>query len=248
MNTEQVLEHTGVAEGQLVMPFYIVCDVSLSMTGDMPELNTALRNLRTAIVAEPAVDDVARIAVLTFSSSANVVTPLNKLSEGQMPMLSEQGGTNYGAAFRLLAQTIEEDGRRLKQEGYKPYRPCAFFLTDGEPQDGDWASSFASTLTYDKETGQGMKWHPIFVPFGFRDADEGVLARLAYPPKKSRWFLARTTSAAQALDAIRDIILKTIVSSGQRANNGQAGALALPAPDPGSGVASGASAYESEFM
>lgn len=245
---EQVLERTEVTPGQLVMPFYIVCDVSLSMSGDMPQLNEALRGLRDAIVAEPAVDDVARIGVLTFSDSARVESPLAQVSEAQLPHLTDRGGTNYGQAFRKLAETIEADRQRLKQEGYKVYRPCAFFLTDGLPQDGDWFSTFSSTLTLDPNTDQGMKSYPIFVPFGFREADENVLSRLAFPPDKSRWFHANTTSAADALGAIRNIILKTIVTSGQRASSGQAGALAIAAPDAESGISSGESTFGSEFV
>src|SRR3954451_413750 len=129
----------------------------------MPQLNEALTGLRDAIVAEPAVDDLARIGVLTFSDSARVEAPLAQVSETQMPHLSDRGGTNYGAAFQTLAQTIEADRQRLKAEGYKVYRPCAFFLTDGLPQDGTWATSFKSTLTYDSKTGQGMESYPIFV-------------------------------------------------------------------------------------
>src|SRR4051794_21597157 len=149
------------------MPFYIVCDVSYSMSGDMGHLNEALQGLHRAIVAEPVVDDVARISVLTFSDGAAVVTPLDQLSGTTLPTLTVQGGTNYGAAFRLLAQTIDADAAELKRQGYKTYRPCAFFLTDGMPGDQGWGASFVSTLTYNKETGQGMKNHPIFVPFGF---------------------------------------------------------------------------------
>ena len=37
------------------------------------------------------------------------------------------------------------------------------------------------TLTYDENTGVGMKQYPVFIPFGFRDAQEAELRKLAYP-------------------------------------------------------------------
>src|SRR5947209_6676760 len=231
-----------------MMPFYIVCDVSWSMADDMPELNRALQDLRSAILAEPAVDDVARIGVLTFSDSARVATSLSQVSEADLPNLSAENGTNYGAAFQLLAQTIETDSRRLKGEGYKLYRPCAFFLTDGLPLDGDWAQTFGSTLTYDPKSGQGMKAHPIFVPFGFREADENVLKRLAFPPDRSRWYLARSTSAADALKGILSIIVNTVLTSSRLATSGERGAVQLADAPGGSNIASGESEYDGDFL
>jgi len=62
MESELVRERTGAEEGQIIMPFYLICDVSSSMTGDMPTLNEGIRRLRRAIVAQPQVDDVARSA------------------------------------------------------------------------------------------------------------------------------------------------------------------------------------------
>jgi uncharacterized protein YegL len=248
VSLERVEERRDVAEGQLVMPFYIVCDVSFSMTHDMPQLNDALAGLRRAIVAEPAVDDVARIGVLTFSDTARVAADLGQLSEGSLPRLTEEGTTNYGEAFRVLARTIDADRQRLKAEGYRLYRPCAFFLTDGLPTDSDWERAFVDTLTYDPQTQQGMKSFPIFVPIGFRDADESVLKRLAFPPDRSRWFLARTNDVAEALAGIRNIILKTVVTSSNRANTGKAGALAIAEPDPGSAIMSGDSKWGPEEL
>src|ERR1700728_2057767 len=148
MTEETVRERSEVEEGQIIMPFYLVCDVSASMSGDMPALNEGIRRLRRAIVAQPQVDDVAQIGIITFSTTAQVVLPLSQMSEEQMPTLSAQASTHYGSAFRLLAQTIEQDIARLKAQRLKVYRPCAFFLTDGLPTDGSWLQTFTSTLTY----------------------------------------------------------------------------------------------------
>ena len=39
MSEELVREHVAVERGQLVMPFYLICDVSYSMVHDMQALN-----------------------------------------------------------------------------------------------------------------------------------------------------------------------------------------------------------------
>jgi uncharacterized protein YegL len=210
---EQVAEQHDVEPGALVMPFYLVCDVSQSMTASMPALNQSLRALWQAIVNEPVVDDVARICIMTFSDAARVVVPLGRITDTDVPTLRVEFGTNYGAAFRELAHTIACDIRALKSQGYRVYRPCAFFLTDGMPLDEDWEQTFWSTLTYDLPTGQGMKGHPIFVPFGFDQVQPSILARLAYPAGRGKWHFAQDASPALAIKGLLDVIMKTVVNS-----------------------------------
>jgi uncharacterized protein YegL len=175
----------SAADGQMVMPFYLICDVSYSMINDMRALNDGVTRLRQSILSEPLVDDVAHISLMTFSDTAKVVLPLSQMSEtSAMPTLAVEGGTNYGEAFRELARAIPADATVLRGKGNRIFRPCAFFLTDGEPNDSDYFETFKSTLTYNSVTAVGMKQHPVFIPFGFRDAPEDVLRKLAYPPEK----------------------------------------------------------------
>jgi uncharacterized protein YegL len=229
MSEELVREHRDVDPGQLVMPFYLICDVSYSMLNDMGALNDNLQRLRRAIVAQPVVDEVAHVSIMTFSDTAKVVMPLGQMSEHSVPTLSVEGGTEYGAAFRELASTIKRDAAMLKQQGYKIYRPCAFFLTDGEPQDDDWWETFKNTLTYNRTTGAGMKQHPVFVPYGFRDAPEDVLRKLAYPLERGKWYHVKSHDIEQALAGIIKVIMTSVVSSGMSSQTGQpAHVLAQP--------------------
>jgi uncharacterized protein YegL len=238
MSEEQVTEHISVEPGQIVMPFYLVCDVSISMTNDMTALNDGIQRLSRAIIAEPAVCDVAHVAILTFSNQAKVVMPLTQMGEKAVPTLTVEGGTYYGTAFRVLAQTIAQDTKDLKAQGYRVFRPCAFFLTDGEPLDQDWHQTFISTLTYDPNTGAGMKGHPVFVPFGFRDAPEHVLKKLAYPLEKGKWYHTKSTNIEDALKGILNIIMQTVIKSGLSAGSGQP-VHVQPAPPPGSDIQHG---------
>lgn len=238
MNEERMSEYPSEEAGQIVMPFYLMCDVSLSMTPSMGELNDGLQRLRRAILAEPLANDVAYIAIATFSDIAKMEMPLERMSEQQVPTLSPQNGTNYGAAFRLLAQTIKQDTADLKARGLKVYRPCVFFLTDGEPLDHDWQQTFISTLTYDSSTKTGMKGHPIFVPFGFRQAPEDVLRKLAYPQGKGKWYHAGNASVEEALNGMLGIIMQTVVTSSRTVGSGQPAVAPVPPPT-GSGIAYG---------
>jgi uncharacterized protein YegL len=225
------------------MPFYLICDVSGSMSRDMKELNEGVRRLRRAIVAEPVVDDVAQVCIMTFSDVAKVVMPMAQMSDQEVPKLSVEGGTDYGAAFRALAQAIAQDTASLKAQGYKVYRPCAFFLTDGLPNDRDWHQTFTSTLTYDRATGAGMRGHPVFVPFGFRSASVEVLKQLAYPPERGVWYHAKTSDIEGALKGILDVIMNTVITSGQSVTTGQPVVEQQP-PSPASGIDHGASEYD----
>ena len=247
MSEERVRDRVGAEKGQLVMPFYLICDVSGSMSGDMQELNEGVKRLRRAMVAEPVVDDVAQVCIMTFSDAAKVVMPIAQMSDQEVPTLSVEGGTDYGAAFRTLAQTITQDTENLKAQGYKVYRPCAFFLTDGLPNDRDWHRTFTSTLTYDKPTGTGMRGHPIFVPFGFRSASVDVLKQLAYPPERGRWYHTKTSDIEEALNGILDIIMNTVITSGQSVTTGQPVITQQP-PDPDSGIDHGASEYDPDYV
>ena len=235
---EPTREYAAIEPGQLVMPFYLLCDVSYSMTHDMPALNEGIQRLRRAIVSEPAVDDVAHIGILTFSDVGKVVVPLSQMSEHNVPVLAVEGGTNYGVAFRALAQTITQDNASLKAQGYKVYRPCAFFLSDGEPLDADWEATFRATLTYDPTTGVGMKGHPVFVPYGFRDASEDALRKLAYPMGRAKWYFSKSSEIEQVLKGILDIIMNTVITSGNSASSRQP-AVVQQAPAADSGIAWG---------
>jgi uncharacterized protein YegL len=244
---ERVPERVATTDGQIVMPFYLVLDVSISMTGDLAALQDGLGHMITAIGIEPDLDDTTQVCVLTFSDVAAVVTPLDQVSKLSTPKLGIQGGTNYGAAFRKLAEVIEADRARLKKQGYQIFRPCAFFLSDGEPNDSGWHQTFTASLTYDRESKRGMLAHPIFVPFGFRDAKEADLKRLAYPPGKGKWYHARNIKIEDALAGILDIIKKSVIDSAQSVPTGQPG-LMLAQPKKGSGISQGESEYDDDYV
>jgi uncharacterized protein YegL len=131
------LDSLGVEETYAVFPFYLCLDVSASMAGlPIESVNRQMPQLRTAIGEDPAIAEVIRLAVITFSDVARTVLPLSDLSLVEaIPVLASEGRTNYGAAFEHLRRTIEGDYHSSRAQGERWYRPAVVFISDGQPTD-----------------------------------------------------------------------------------------------------------------
>lgn len=232
--------HENVArEGQVIMPFYLIADVSGSMRPDADQLNAAVTEFIQSIVKDPVVDDLVMLSVITFNHTAQTVVPLSTPSDITLPILTPGGGTSYEAAFREFDRAFGQDRAMLRQQGNKVYRPCVFFLTDGAPGDrGSYAAAFRSLFAYDPVTGSGNRAFPYLVPFGFRDAPIDVIQSLAYPDfgrTRGRWFLSSSSNIGEILRTIADVLGHTVVSSGQSASAGTP-TIVLPEPPAGSNM------------
>lgn len=235
----EAVQEDRIIEGQVILPFYLIADVSGSMRSEEQQLNESMNELVQTIMKDPIVDDMVMLSVITFNSTAQTVVPLSSPSNIVLPHLRPGGGTSYTAAFREFDRAFAQDRVALKERGIKMYRPCVFFLTDGAPGDRDThLDVFRSLFAYDPETGAGNKAFPYFVPFGFREASAQVISRLAYPDfgrTKSRWFLAASADVAEVLNSIADVLGRSVVGSGLSASGGNP-MIVPPEPPAGSGV------------
>jgi uncharacterized protein YegL len=130
--------------GERILPFYILCDESASMAnnGGIDAINQGLSELHAAIAANPFVSNKARICLISFSDTAEVLVPLARVADiDQMPTMAERGATCYGEAFRMLKALIPQDIANLRADGYQVFRPAVFFISGGEPTDSDWRDS-----------------------------------------------------------------------------------------------------------
>lgn len=213
-------------EGQVVMPFYIICDVSGSMCGDMAALNQGVADLHQEIMQDPVADDLVMLSVISFDDTARTVVPLDFPTAINLKPMKCGGLTNYTSAFREFHQAFEADRQRLKGEGKKVFRPCVFFLSDGEPTVNDYQQVFKQLLGYDPVTRQGNKAYPYVTAFGFRDATAATMEAIAYPDfgeKKGRYFLAKQgASVSQLLKAMTGVIATSVLSSGRSVGSGSA--------------------------
>jgi uncharacterized protein YegL len=211
-------------EGQVVMPFYLVCDVSGSMCGDMNELNAGVADLRDEIQKDPVADDLAMLSIIAFDDTARTVVPLGFPSAIDLKPLTCGGLTNFSAAFREFHRAFQADRARLRSEGKRIFRPCVFFLTDGVPTSTDHTQVFQQLFGYDPATKQGNSSYPYITPFGFRQATEESMKAIAYPnfgEKKGRYFLAKNGVAISTLlKAMTGMIATSVLGSSLSATTG----------------------------
>lgn len=189
-----------------LLPFYMVCDESGSMAGPdgVDTINAALPDLHQEISTNPSVADKTRFALIGFSTQASVLQPLADLSElTQLPSLSAGGVTSFGAAFRLLKDTIEKDVAALKGEGHDVYRPVVFFLSDGIPTDEGWRTALKELNAF--------RYAPKIIAFGISDADAATITEVA----NFKAFLQQdeSISPAVALREFASSLTRSIVSS-----------------------------------
>lgn len=162
------------SEAFTIFPVFLLVDVSASMAGGPIEaLNAALPELKNEMLSNPTVGEIARVALVTFSDEARVVLPLGDLAFAELPEVLVEGGTNFAAALRGLRQAIDQ-GMSSLPKGTPVYRPVAFFMSDGDhTAKEDWAGALAAVQD------NGWKYRPEIVAFGFGEAKDDALRRIA---------------------------------------------------------------------
>ncbi|WP_113694591.1 vWA domain-containing protein [Amycolatopsis albispora] len=165
-----------------VLPCYVVCDFSRSMTDHLAAVDAGLREFRGTAHADRAVAARVRVCVIGFADEPRVLRPLCpaiELTGVAGPVLD--GGSDFGAVFAFLRDTIDGDARELLARGLRLCRPLVFFISDGRPADPGWPSAFADL------TDPARGTHPEVVAFGVGAADAVTLGRIG----TSRLFLGR---------------------------------------------------------
>jgi len=165
-------------EGIQVIPFYFVADVSYSMDGDpITALNDLLPTVKEAMQANPAVADMIRFGLISFSDDVKVELPLSDLTHLQtdaLPVLTLRGGTNFSCALDKIKEEIQADFALLKQDGFKVKRPIVLFLSDGEPTESveRWTASFQNLIS--------IPQFPNLVPIGIGNANREIMKQLRH--------------------------------------------------------------------
>jgi uncharacterized protein YegL len=157
-----------------VLPFYVVCDESYSMTDHLDALNAGLRELHHAVTTDRTVADKIHLCLIGFSGTAEVLVPLAKFDTIEdIACLTAKTATNYGTAFTLLRDTMERDIAALERAEYTVCRPVVFFLSDGQPTDpASWPK------THDRLVDRDWPAWPNIVSFGIGDADPETIRRI----------------------------------------------------------------------
>jgi uncharacterized protein YegL len=195
----------------VVLPTYLLVDESGSMGPYRRELADGLASMIMGLRNEPMIAAKVRLAVLGFSDDVQVRLAIADMrSETTVPQVSIRGATNYGEVFNDLRHRIPADVQWLRGQGYKVYRPLVFFLSDGQPTDGDgWRSSYA-TLVDKAQTPAA----PNIIACGIGDASPQTMVEVATSPNFA--FVARPgVDIGQAISGFFGSLAESMVASGQ---------------------------------
>ena len=207
-------------ERYAVFPFYLCLDCSASMAGaPMESLNHQLPLLRAAVGEDPAVAEVIRFGVVTFSDAARTSLPLSDLSLVEaVPPIAAQGRTSYAAAFDHLREQIERDYAESRSGGDRWYRPAVIFISDGRPTDERerWVASLR------RLSDPEWKRRPNILAFGFGDADPEVLAAVAGSKPNRAFIAAEGAEPSSVVPELLAGLIQSIVSSSVSVYTGEA--------------------------
>ena len=115
----------------------LLLDVSSSMSGDMDTLNAAVRDMLESFAEEEQMETLIKVAVITFSSNAQVLHEFTDASilKQNWHDLSAGGTTNLAEALRMAKEMMEDKTRTPS----RAYRPTVILISDGEPYpDNGW--------------------------------------------------------------------------------------------------------------
>ena len=118
------------------VPCVLILDTSTSMHGmRLDELNKGLELYRHELMADPLAAKRVEVAIVTFGGRVTRLVDFVTADQFQPPKLQAIGGTPMGGAINEAIDMIEERKSSYREHGVAYYRPWAFMLTDGEPND-----------------------------------------------------------------------------------------------------------------
>jgi uncharacterized protein YegL len=163
-----------------LLPVYVLVDESGSMAQCVNDLNAGLASLHESLLREPMAAAKVRFSVLGFSDTVVTRVHLADLRRiERLPKVECRTATYYGVAFSDLLQRIPVDVTTLKQEGYAVHRPAVFFLSDGQPSDGNLWHDVHRRLT-DRTTNSTA---PNIIACGIGEALPGTILEVATQPE-----------------------------------------------------------------
>lgn len=185
------------------------------MEGDpITALNNLLPAVKEAMQQNPAVSDMIRFCLMSFSDDVKVELPLSDLTDiptSSLPTLELRGGTSFSSALNRLRTEIIKDFSQLKADGFLVKRPVALFLSDGGPTEGEmeWKNAF--------EALTNMNVFPNLVPIGIGDCDREVMRFLRHrkdgPAPAPALFLDENSNIGGMINEMISNLTKSIIAS-----------------------------------
>ncbi|MGI9428573.1 MAG: vWA domain-containing protein [Bythopirellula sp.] len=118
------------------VPCVLIVDTSTSMHGPrIDELNKGLQVYQQELLGDALAAKRVEVAIVTFGGRVTRLVDFVSATEFQPPKLQVIGGTPMGGAINEALDMIEERKVSYREHGIAYYRPWAFLITDGEPND-----------------------------------------------------------------------------------------------------------------
>ena len=137
MSAENAFSKVEFAENpEPRVPCVLIVDTSSSMQGPrMDELNKGLVAYQKELLADPLASKRVEVAVVSFGGRVICQVDFCTAANFHPPTLQPIGGTPMGEAINMALDMIEERKNSYREHGIAYYRPWAFLITDGEPND-----------------------------------------------------------------------------------------------------------------
>ena len=161
------------------VPCVLILDTSTSMQGvRISELNSGLRTYRDELLADPLAAKRVEVAIVTFGGRVTRLVDFVTAAEFEPLTLQVIGGTPMGEAINVALDMIEERKQTYRSNGIAYYRPWAFLITDGEPND-HWKPVVSRV-----QSGEKQKSFSFFA-VGVEGANMEILEKLSV--RKPLW-------------------------------------------------------------
>lgn len=145
-------------------PIVLLLDTSESMKGEpITMLSKAINEFRSEVAADAIASLRVDLAVISFGGSAQLLHDFASCGSFETPTFSANGGRAIGEAIHLTLDLIEERKELYKSLGIRYFRPWAFLIATGSPDDPDWRQAATSAVQAEEQE------KVTFFPVGFGD-------------------------------------------------------------------------------
>ncbi len=161
------------------VPCVLIVDTSTSMHGPrIDELNKGLEAYRDELLGDALAAKRVEVAIVTFGGRVTRLVEFTTAKDFVPPKLAVIGGTPMGEAITTALDMIEERKASYREHGIAYYRPWAFLITDGEPND-HWKA--VVSRVHDSENSKAV----CFFAVGVEGANMQILQEISV--RKPLW-------------------------------------------------------------
>lgn len=124
------------------VPCLLLLDLSSSMNGKpIAELNNGLITFKDELSADSLAAKRVEVGIVSFGQEVKIECEFTTANAFQPPQFTVSGMTPMGEAVQRGLDLLENRKQQYKANGIAYYRPWAFLISDGAPNDEGWQSA-----------------------------------------------------------------------------------------------------------